>query len=249
MKQLFLIFLFSLASLSFSHKPDFKAEQLKYPHVRTAYSEKWDVVKAKLTKAGIDTSHFEIFIRVFKHEGDFEIWARSKHSGQFSLVDIYSICKASGGLGPKRKEGDGQVPEGFYHISVFQPNSEFYLALQVSYPNKADLIKGNTSAPGGDIMIHGNCVTIGCMPMTDDKIKEIYLLALEAHNNGEQTIPIHIFPTKLDDKGMAFLKSTTKDETTLNFWNSLKEGYTYFETKKLIPDITIDSKGEYSLTK
>jgi len=242
-----LLILLSLLCLNFSNKPNFKTEQLKYPHVRAAYTEKWSEVKTKLHKAGIDTNHFEIFIRIFKHEGEMEIWGSSNHSGTFSLIDTYTICKASGDLGPKRQEGDGQVPEGFYHVSVFQPNSEFYLALQVSYPNKADLIKGNRTSPGGDIMIHGNCVTIGCMPMTDDKIKEIYLMAIEAHSSGQQTIPIHIFPTRLDDKGMAFLKSTTNDKITLAFWSNLQEGYTYFETKKLVPTISIDEKGDYSV--
>jgi murein L,D-transpeptidase YafK len=246
-----IIFAFSLLfiCLSFSNSHSFKSEQAKYPHVRTAYIEKWNIVKAKLTKAGIDTSKFEIFIRVFKREESMEIWARSKHAGTFSLVDTYDICRASGRLGPKRKEGDMQVPEGFYHVSVFQPNSEFYLVLQVSYPNKADLIKGDKASPGGDIMIHGNCVTIGCMPMTDDKIKEIYIMAVEAHSKGQQTIPIHIFPTKLDDKGMTFLKNSAPDKTTIDFWNSLKSGYDYFEMKKLIPNIGIDANGDYTLEK
>jgi murein L,D-transpeptidase YafK len=244
-----LLILFPLLCLSFGTSNSFRTEQLKYPHVRTAYNEKWSTVKTKLHKAGVDTTHFEIFIRIFKHEEEMEIWGRSNHSGTFSLIDTYSICRASGGLGPKRQEGDGQVPEGFYHVSVFQPNSEFYLALQVSYPNKSDLTKGNRTSPGGDIMIHGNCVTIGCMPMTDDKIKEIYLMAIEAHSSGQQTIPIHIFPTRLNEKGMAFLKSATNDKTTLAFWNNLQEGYTYFETKKLVPNISIDEKGDYSVTK
>ncbi|HXP49274.1 MAG TPA: L,D-transpeptidase family protein [Bacteroidia bacterium] len=247
--RIFLALSLSFIGLGFIDSHSFKSEQAKYPHVRTAYTEKWNVVKAKLTKAGVDTSKFEIFIRVFKREESMEMWARSKHAGAFSLVDTYPICRASGGLGPKRKEGDMQVPEGFYHVSVFQPNSEFYLALQVSYPNKADLIKGDKASPGGDIMIHGNCVTIGCMPMTDDKIKEIYIMAVEAHNDGEQTIPIHIFPTRLDDKGMAFLKNSAPDRTTLDFWDNLKEGYDFFETKKLIPNIGIDVNGDYTLEK
>lgn len=247
MKAFIPTLLLSLFCLGFNNTGNFKAGQLKYPCVRQAYTDKWSIVKNKLTKAGIDTSHFEIFIRIFKKEQSLEIWARSKHSAIFTLVDKYDICRSSGELGPKRKEGDMQVPEGFYHVSVFQPNSEFYLALQVSYPNQADRIKGDASHPGGDIMIHGNCVTIGCMPMTDDKIKEIYLMAIEAHNGGQENIPIHIFPTQLNEKGMQYLTTVTTDKTILSFWSNLQEGYTYFEQHKTIPLITIKANGDYAI--
>jgi murein L,D-transpeptidase YafK len=223
----------------------FKKEQLKYPHVRTAYEEKWTLVKEKLAKAGVDTSHFELFIRVFKQEAKLEVWAKSNSVTSYKLVETYAICQSSGILGPKRKQGDGQVPEGFYQVKSFNPQSEFYLALGVSYPNKSDLIKGDQTDPGGDIMIHGNCVTIGCMPLTDDKIKEVYIMALEARNKGQQVIPIHIFPTKLNSKGIAYLKSITTDVAKIKFWTNLQQGYTYFEANKLLPEITVNKSGDY----
>jgi len=240
-----LILLIAIACFSFTGSESFKSQQLKYNRVGTAYKEKWDTIKSRLTKAGVDSSHFEILLRVFKNESKMEVWAKSKNISQFKLIHTYDICRSSGGLGPKRREGDGQVPEGFYHVSAFQPSSEFYLALQVSYPNKADLINGDKARPGGDIMIHGNCVTIGCMPMTDDKIKEIYLMAVEARNNGQQSIPIYIFPTHMDDNGMALLKKTSEYSSNSVFWDNLKTGYTYFESKKTIPIVTIDDKGNY----
>src|ERR1700733_5442175 len=129
-----LAILIGLATLGFT-SDSFKKEQLKYPHVQTAYKEKWAGLKKKLTTAGVDTSGFEIFIRIFKQDAKLQVWARTKSTTQFKLVETYAICASSGTLGPKRKEGDLQVPEGFYQVSVFQPNSEFYLALQVSYPN------------------------------------------------------------------------------------------------------------------
>jgi murein L,D-transpeptidase YafK len=224
----------------------FKKEQLRYPHVQTAYKEKWALIKTKLTKAGVDTSKFEIFIRVFKEDAQLQVWAKSKNSSGFKLVDTYSICRSSGTMGPKRKEGDLQVPEGFYSVSLFQPTSEFYLALEVSYPNNSDRIKSDKTSPGGDIMIHGNCVTIGCMPLTDDKIKEVYLMAVEARNNGQQTIPIHIFPTPLNDKGMKWLNDNFKDDDKIAFWKNLQGGYSYFETKKELPKVGVDSKGDYT---
>lgn len=224
---------------------NFRKEQIQYPNVRNAYKEKWGLVKEKLTKAGIDTTHFEMFIRVFKQEEKLEVWAKSNNVSQYKLVETYAICQSSGVLGPKRKQGDGQVPEGFYHVGSFNPQSEFYLALGVSYPNKSDIIKGDKTDPGGDIMIHGNCVTIGCMPLTDDKIKEVYIMAVEARNNGQQVIPVHIFPAKLTSQGMAKLRNSTNDVEKIKFWTNLQAGYTYFETNKLPPEITINKNGDY----
>ena len=95
-------------------------------------------------------------------------------------------------------------------------------------------------------MIHGNCVSIGCIPITDTYIKELYLLAVEARNRGEQTIPISIFPAKMDAQGMAFLTKEYADNTALlSFWKNLKTGYDYFELHKQNPKITIDKAGKY----
>jgi murein L,D-transpeptidase YafK len=241
----FLLIFFSLIVLGFKGDGSFKKQQLQYPNVRTAYKEKWNLVKSKLAKAGIDSSHFEIFIRIFKKEAKLEVWGRSKANSHFKLVDSYAICSSSGDLGPKRVEGDLQVPEGFYQVKLFQPNSEFFLALGVSYPNQSDLIKGNKTSPGGDIMIHGNCVTIGCMPLTDDIIKEVYIMATEARNDGQMSIPIHIFPTRMTPEGIAWLKANYKDEDKLSFWENIEPGFTYFENKKILPIVTTNKKGDY----
>ena len=226
---------------------NFKKEQLKYANVRTAYNEKWGIVKGKFHNAGVDTNNFELFIRVFKQEAKLEVWAKSPKMDQFKLVETYTICQSSGDLGPKRKQGDGQVPEGFYEVASFNPQSEFYLALRVNYPNKSDQLKAINGDPGGDIMIHGNCVTIGCMPLTDDKIKEVYIMAVEARNDGQINIPIHIFPTKMNEEGMKRLKALTTDNEKINFWNSLQAGYNYYETKKTLPTIGIDARGNYTV--
>lgn len=244
--KLLVTLVFATLFLSFTGN-NFKKEQLKFTNVRTAYKEKWDLIKGKLIKAGVDTVGFQVFIRIFKEEAKLEVWAKSKNITQFKLVETYAICRSSGELGPKRKQGDGQVPEGFYEVASFNPQSEFYMALRVSYPNKSDLIKATGSDPGGDIMIHGNCVTIGCMPLTDDKIKEVYIMAVEARNNGQQTIPIHIFPTELNSQGMARLKNITTDADKINFWTNIQQGYAYFETNKLIPKISIDKNGNYKV--
>jgi murein L,D-transpeptidase YafK len=247
MKVKSIIPLFAIVLLASFSSENFKKEQLTYPNVRAAYKDKWNLVKEKLTKAGVDTTNFEIFIRVFKQEAKLEVWAKSTRMAQFNLVENYAICRSSGEPGPKRMQGDGQVPEGFYQVESFNPQSEFYLALRVNYPNKSDQMKATNGNPGGDIMIHGNCVTIGCMPLTDDKIKEVYIMAVEARNSGQQNIPIHIFPTKLNNDGMKQLNGLTNDAEKIKFWTNLQAGYLYFENKKLIPKVSIDKTGDYKV--
>ena len=226
---------------SHAHGQSFKMTQQKAARVKTAYSEKWQGLKADLKKDGI-SENYDMFLRVFKKEEVVEVWLQSKDAKEFKLFKTYSICASSGVLGPKRKQGDGQVPEGFYSIAVFNPYSSYHLSLGISYPNASDKIIGKGNL-GGDIMIHGNCVTIGCMPLTDNYIKEVYILAVEAKNNGQSTIPVHIFPAKLDDKGMDFLN--TEDPKQLSFWINLKTGYDIFDKSKKLPKVTVDKTGKY----
>ncbi len=219
----------------------FKATQQKAARVKSAYSEKWDGLKMDLAKKGIN-ENFELFLRVFKADKVVEVWLKPKAEKEYKLFKTYAICASSGELGPKRMQGDGQVPEGFYSIAVFNPYSSYYLSLGVSYPNASDKIIGKGNL-GGDIMIHGNCVTIGCMPLTDMYIKEVYILAVEARNNGQQTIQVHIFPTKMDEKGMAFLVKENAKHT--DFWKNLKTGYDFFEQKQQLPKVSVDKAGHY----
>jgi len=225
----------------------FKEQQRKNTRVKAAYSEKWEALKAEISKKGIDASSFELFIRAFKNEEIVEIWLKSKNSSEFKLFKTYSICSSSGILGPKRKQGDGQVPEGFYQIAVFNPYSSYHLSMGINYPNASDKIIGKGNL-GGDIMIHGSCVTIGCIPLTDTYIKEVYILAVEARNNGQQNIPVHIFPTRLNEKGMTFLNDEFKDnKALLDFWRNLKQVYDYFEKNKKLPKITVNKEGKYTI--
>ncbi len=219
----------------------FKATQQKAARVKSAYSEKWEDLKSDLKKKGIK-ENFELFMRVFKEDKIVEVWLKSKEEKEFRLFKTYAICASSGELGPKRKQGDGQVPEGFYSIAVFNPYSSYHLSMGINYPNASDKIIG-TGNLGGDIMIHGSCVTIGCMPLTDAYIKEAYVLCVEARNNGQQTIPVHIFPTKMDQKGMTFLAETNPKQ--VDFWKNMQTGYNYFEQKKQLPKVTVDKKGKY----
>src|SRR5690606_40100008 len=140
-----------------------------------------------------------------------EVWVKGHNTTTYQLLCRYDCCTTSGTLGPKRREGDLQIPEGVYHINHFNPQSNFHLSLGINYPNASDKILSDPSKPGGAIYIHGNCVTIGCIPITDDKIKELYIMAVEAKNSGQQKIPVYIFPSRLDPAGMAALKREYND--------------------------------------
>lgn len=244
MKKVLLIISLILLSVALPAQ-GFKTEQQKATRVKIAYAEKWDDLKKEMTAKGIDPVGFSLFIRVFKSEGVLEAWVKPKGSSVFQLFKTYPVCATSGVLGPKRKQGDGQVPEGFYHIAAFNPYSNYYLSLGVSYPNESDKILGKGNL-GGDIMIHGNCVTIGCIPITDPLIKELYVLAVEAKNNGQASIPVHIFPCKLDAKGWAALSSQEGNlPANVSLWKNLQEGYLLFEKNKILPSISVDKSGKY----
>ena len=240
------IFLFMKKSLSIPPaKNSFRVEQVSHDKVKTAYDLKFAGIKNRLTELGVDTNSLQIFIRAFKQEAQLEVWVKSNKNATYQLYQTYPICASSGTLGPKRCQGDGQVPEGFYHVSVFNPFSNYLISLGVSYPNKSDNIFGCKGDKGGAIMIHGNCVTIGCIPLTDDKIREVYVLAVEARNAGQQNIPIHLFPARMTNENMLQIKKDFPDVQTHLFWDNLKEGHDKFEATKLVPDVTIDEKGKY----
>jgi murein L,D-transpeptidase YafK len=162
---------------------------------------------------------------------------------------VYKICRTSGDLGPKRKQGDKQIPEGFYHINRFNPYSNFYLSLGLNYPNTSDKILGLKGDLGGDIFIHGSCVTIGCMPITNNRIKELYIFCVEAKNNGQQTIPVTIFPRELTHDNFEELKRKyNNDADKMGLWRDLKKGYELFNETKQLPSIVFLSSGRHTIT-
>ncbi|MCD4723398.1 MAG: L,D-transpeptidase family protein [Bacteroidales bacterium] len=222
----------------------FKDQQLQNGRVRNAYKEKESVILNMLQSKGLDINAMEIFIRAFKKEKKLEVWGRDSLHKEFVFLKEYRICRTSGQEGPKRKQGDGQIPEGFYTIDRFNPWSQFHLSLGLNYPNRSDKILSDKKHPGGDIFIHGSCVTIGCLPMTNDKIKEIYILAVEAKNNGQQYIPVHVFPVKMDgDIYLELIEKYAGDEDLLEFWRNLEEGYLYFEMNRIVPEFTVNEEG------
>jgi len=188
-----------------------------------------------------------IYIRSFKYDGQMEVWVKNDVKDQFQLFKTYKICALAGTLGPKRMAGDFQVPEGFYYINEFNPKSNYYLALGINYPNISDRILSDSLRPGGDIYIHGSCVTVGCIPMTDNQIDEIYILAAHAKDAGQDYIPVHIFPIRYNVKRSAdYLNSLAKDDASLKqFALHLEDAFDYFEKYRQLPVIMVDEKGGY----
>ena len=174
-----------------------------------------------------------ILVRIFKEESELEIWKENK-DGRFALLRTYPICRWSGELGPKIKEGDRQAPEGFYTITpgLMNPNSQYYLAINMGYPNAYDRSHGRT---GAFLMIHGDCSSRGCYAMTDEQISEIYALARESFFGGQKTFQIQAFPFRMTPINMA----KHRNSPHMSFWKMLKHGYDHFEVTRLEPKIDV----------
>jgi len=174
-----------------------------------------------------------IFVRIFKEESELEIW-KMRDDGRFYHFKTYPICNWSGELGPKIKEGDKQAPEGFYTISQNQlnPNSKYYLAFNLGYPNAYDRAHGRT---GKALMVHGKCKSAGCYAMTDALAEEIYALARDAFRNGQTSFEVHAFPFRMTQEKL----DRFKKHKWYAFWKTLKEGYDFFETHRVPPAIAV----------
>lgn len=198
---------------------------------------------AKRVRSGLERDlatkglHFgdPVFIRAFKMEEELELWVRHRKSGKFVLFRKYPIAAASGQPGPKLAEGDLQVPEGFYFVPPdgMKPDSTFHLAFNIGYPNAYDR---HHQRSGSFIMIHGNRVSIGCLAMTDSKIEEIYTLCDAALTNGQKFFRVHLFPFRMTDDRL----SEMRGKKWFPFWQNLKQGYDYFETKRFPPDVIVE---------
>jgi murein L,D-transpeptidase YafK len=224
----------------------FRETQRQHQRVNTAYLEKQTVINSYFLSKKLNPKNFSLFIRAFKKEMKLEVWVKPKAERKFILLHSYDFCNTSGTLGPKRKEGDLQIPEGVYHINHFNPASDFHLSLGINYPNESDKILSDQKHPGGAIYIHGNCVTVGCIPITDDKIKELYIMAVEARNSGQEKIPVHIFPSRLTESGLNDLKLNIGASPALaRFWENLKNVYDDFEKSHDLRTMRVNRSGEY----
>jgi hypothetical protein len=199
----------------------------------------------------------KLYLRAFKLEQELEVWGYSKKKKQYVLITTYPFTGFSGKLGPKREEGDDQIPEGFYHISFFNVNSDYFLSLKINYPNRSDLIHTtNPNEPGGDIMIHGSRVTIGCIPIGDFEIGELFVMAIDSHDQFG-TIPIHIYPFHMENPpsdetrdimsalGQEVLSEDYPD--TYNLWKTLLPTLEFFEEHRLVPQLKLGRDGFYQM--
>src|SRR5919199_1179467 len=175
-----------------------------------------------------------ILIRIYKEDSDFEVWKRRKSDGRYAHFKTYKICKWSGGLGPKVKEGDRQSPEGFYAVTpgLMNPNSAWYLSFDVGYPNSLDR---SFSRTGSAIMVHGNCSSRGCFSMTDVQMQEIYSLMRDAFRGGQKAVQIQSFPFRMTAENMA----KHRNDPHIAFWRNLKQGSDHFEVTRLEPKVDV----------
>ncbi|MFM7646051.1 MAG: L,D-transpeptidase family protein [Sphingomonadales bacterium] len=223
--------------------------QRSFSRPQEALARKVDTLKKQFAAKKLSWPANYIYLRSFKYDSQLEVWVKQKPADSFRLFKVYPVCALAGALGPKRMEGDYQVPEGFYYINEFNPNSSYYLSLGINYPNASDKVLSNQQRPGGAIYIHGSCVTVGCIPITDQQIDELYVLAAYAREQGQHYIPIHIFPCRYDvPKSAAYLNELTKDDTMLkDFSEQLKDAYTYFEKNRKLPIVMITDDGRYHI--
>lgn len=208
--------------------------------VKEVRARRADDVKALATDAGLPYPVDEVYLRAFKQERELEVWA-GKKGKPLTLVKRYPFCAASGELGPKRREGDLQVPEGLYEVPEFNPGSNFHLSMKVSYPNASDRVRSDAKRPGGLIYLHGSCASIGCIAIEDGPIEEVYLLARDAR---VRPIRFDIFPMRLTDAAVGALDGSPHAP----FWNELKPAFDAFETSKRPARFTVDAKtGAYRI--
>ncbi len=221
--------------------------QRSIPRVALAFKLKEDTLKKQFAEAKLHWPPKQLYIRSFKYDSQLEVWGRNDAKEPFKLFKTYKVCALSGTLGPKRMEGDYQVPEGFYYINEFNPKSSYHLSLGLNYPNASDAVLSDSIKPGGDIFIHGNCITVGCIPIQDNQIEELYVLASYAKENGQDFIPVHIFPVRYNNsKSFEYLLKATKDDQHYQHFSlKMKEVYDYFEQHKKLPFIAVNAKGDY----
>lgn len=201
--------------------------------------EAWRATEVLLVERDL-TKGLPIYIRIFKEESALELWMadRAQDPGepsQWRLLRTFPICAWSGRLGPKLKEGDHQSPEGFYRVgkSSLNPNSRFHLSFNLGFPNAYDRAHGRT---GSFLMVHGNCVSVGCYAMTDPFMEVIYRLVEAALLEGQPHVPVHIFPFRMTEENLHKYRSNPWTD----FWREIKPAYDAFEKNKQPPSVLMN---------
>jgi murein L,D-transpeptidase YafK len=228
-------------------QPSFVGVQKSSYKVSEAFNRMEDTLRKQFADKKLVWPPAAMYVRSFKFDRQLEVWVKGKLNEPYKLFKTYKVCMQSGSMGPKRMEGDYQVPEGFYYINEFNPNSNYHLSLGLNYPNASDRVLSDSIRPGGEIYIHGNCVSTGCLPISDIPMEEVYILATHAKEQGQDFIPVHIYPVKYAvKKSFEYLAQTTRNNQPLQqFAVKLKEAYDYFEEKKQLPIIMVSKNGSY----
>ncbi|TCT07978.1 L,D-transpeptidase family protein [Aquabacter spiritensis] len=179
------------------------------------------------------TPESPILVRIYKQESELEVW-KQKRDGDFALLKTYPICRWSGDLGPKVRVGDRQAPEGFYTITPGQmnPNSSYYLAFNLGFPNAYDRAYGRT---GDFLMVHGDCSSAGCYAMTDEQVSEIFALARDSFAGGQKAFQVQALPFRMTPVNLA----KHRNNPNMPFWKNLKEGVDTFEVTKREPKVNV----------
>ncbi|KAF0227397.1 MAG: hypothetical protein FD175_2740 [Beijerinckiaceae bacterium] len=185
---------------------------------------------SEMSAKGMNASD-PILVRIFKKESELEVWKRD-HSGKYALLKTYPMCRWSGQLGPKKREGDRQAPEGFYSVApeLMNPRSQFYLSFNLGYPNSLERSLGYS---GSALMVHGACTSAGCFAMTDGGVAEIYALAREAFSGGQKNFQVQALPFRMTPENMA----KHRNNPNVAFWRNLKEGSDHFEATRQPPRV------------
>lgn len=179
---------------------------------------------ALMAQKGV-TAASPVLFRAYKKESEIEVW--KKGPSGYVFIKTFPICRWSGQLGPKRKSGDRQTPEGFYTVPKRQmnPNSHYYLSFDVGYPNAYDRAHGGT---GSAVMVHGICSSMGCFAMTNGTVGEIYAIARDALKGGQAAFQFQSYPFRMTAENMA----RHRTDPNIAFWRELKAGSDRFEASR-----------------
>ena len=201
---------------------------------RTSLAESQRTLATRLAAKGLRQGQ-PVFVRIFKQEAMLELWMRDDKA--WRLFQSYPICRFSGGLGPKLRQGDRQAPEGFYQVTSEQlnPNSRHHLSFNLGFPNAFDRVHGRT---GSYLMVHGGCSSIGCYAMTDPAVDDIYRLLSAALGNGQASVEVHAFPFRMTEGNM----KRHAQSRWIDFWRDLKAGYDLFESDRNVPSVQLVGK-------
>jgi murein L,D-transpeptidase YafK len=246
-KSIVQLLIFLCLATNAASQQSFVSYQKNFVRVARAFENREEELKKQFAAKNLVWPAKSIYLRSFKYNSNLEVWVRQNPGDTFSLFKSFRICALAGTMGPKRMEGDYQVPEGIYYINEFKANSTYHLSLGLNYPNPSDRILSDSLRPGSEIYIHGSCVTVGCIPITDPMIEELYVLSSHARAAGQEFIPVHIFPARYkEQRSSEYLEKIFENDPGLKtFEHNLRKAYDIFESTRKLPVVAITPKGDY----